>query len=988
MVMNGDLQRRLSSYYLNSLNSFLNGFRHYFCDAAPTIFENDLEDFFVLSIGGKNNNIKSASFVLLPPLKKDSWNIWYEGSKSSRDKLSIEERTTLFTKWFREQDDKKSVATKLMDYYDVNAACNVLIALETSPILVDVFCKNTSTSKDKIHDLKVLADKGVKAARKVFAHLDNELEQDTLNHEFYVETIQMFIQLYSYVYNANFDEEYNKNVNELKKLYEVALTKSLSFSEIHRYYPQLNLSLLQFYKDGLLTDYENKCIYYTSMDDIKSLSEATYKEQKQVEEVTKTLHLNGGNIEELKSIVPTYKENSPLSSLQENILLKNSLVFFEPDCWTNSMTLNKILEYATKLQSLGNAISVGFSWRNSIQKQAQGLSGDDPLYVVNSRLSTLHRLNQVIYFSSSFVGDYKEEPLYLAGLLNKIKFVLVTTPRNKKYLEEKIQESGLNNVLIMTLSPKGLVTPSKTSFLRFCGGIMVSDDVQPTKPQKPLKMASNEVKKVSNGDIVTTQNKKEYVLVNKLAEGGEGAIYQTNVDGVVAKIYFENSLDDTKYNKLKEMVNISGNLSNVCVPEELLFKDGKFVGFTMKQVPPTFDTLTKTIFQLGKPSMQATYPKWTRLSLVSSCIAICIGFDHLHKSGILMGDVNSDNILIDMSNYEKPSIYFVDCDSMQYGDFNCPVGQESYTDPRIYKLYGESPKFIDVKRTMDNELYAITVLLFKVLFFGYSPYISKKNIDIKKAMIDYNFAYRSKNSDGADTPEENRLIWNNTPRYIKDAFEEVFVNKGYVTLKQWVALLKNYRKDISDNKYSNELYPALYMDTSDHKYMHYFTCEECGNVGNMPKERYAKITEHNPNPLMLCKSCSIKYDKLCNMDINDSNDRKFDRSVVCCKCGKQTKYPTYKDAYLSRRNHKEDSYICEDCLTVERVKCSKCGNIYEDRKWHLDMLHKKNQSPICRDCMQPVNARCSSCGKIIKTQKWRADSISKKVYCDECRSKW
>ena len=91
-------------------------------------------------------------------------------------------------------------------------------------------------------------------------------------------------------------------------------------------------------------------------------------------------------------------------------------------------------------------------------------------------------------------------------------------------------------------------------------------------------------------------NRKNIQLCRKITAGGEGTIYQTNIPGMVAKIYKKEKLNRTRHEKLCLLARKNLSCDGVCFPLALLYdKEYNFVGYLMRQAHGR--ELQKCVFQ-------------------------------------------------------------------------------------------------------------------------------------------------------------------------------------------------------------------------------------------------------------------------------------------------------------------------------------------------------------------------------------------------------
>lgn len=398
---------------------------------------------------------------------------------------------------------------------------------------------------------------------------------------------------------------------------------------------------------------------------------------------------------------------------------------------------------------------------------------------------------------------------------------------------------------------------------------------------------------IEKGSTAYKEDGSAVQVDDKIAEGGEGIIYHTSSSGLVAKIYKREKLTKNRYDKLSLMIHNNPHISQLCWPTDLLFnKNKEFVGYLMPELQPNYKEFGRSVLQLQKDAVRKDenlgMKDWNRKTLVKLCLDLSNVMNRIHSMNIIIGDINPKNFMIDPKRTNKLDFKIVDCDSFQVASYPCPVGTQAYTSPEIYKrLDTDSPRFGEFLRTLEDEEYAFASLLFRILMLGQSPSASKGETDINRSIRNYNFAYRTDGEGGEDTPDgPYRLMWNNTPKYIKDSFKQVFTGKGVINDLKWSNLFKKYLDAIDQGVFTAELKPNRYWDNKERSYTRDFTCQACGVETNMPVERYKAKTEQNL-PL-LCNDCQKILDGM----------RNTPATVRCSVChriiynpaGRQTKY--------------------------------------------------------------------------------------------------
>lgn len=208
-------------------------------------------------------------------------------------------------------------------------------------------------------------------------------------------------------------------------------------------------------------------------------------------------------------------------------------------------------------------------------------------------------------------------------------------------------------------------------------------------------------------------NDSDFIL-----SGGEGAVYKLEND--CAKLLFADSLKDSmKINKVLALCDKSDYLSgiqgfeNVAIPLFPAYENDDFCGFSMK----FFDNCEN----INSVSYDLYEQKYTIDEFMDSDAIRIIQYlfrllQILHKQRIIIGDLNSDNVLIDINTKKT---YLIDIDSAQVGEFFCKVAQEEYCCP-IVESIGENSSG-GYSFSTSSDIYSLTILCFE-LIIGTHPF--------------------------------------------------------------------------------------------------------------------------------------------------------------------------------------------------------------------------------------------------------------------------
>lgn len=420
------------------------------------------------------------------------------------------------------------------------------------------------------------------------------------------------------------------------------------------------------------------------------------------------------------------------------------------------------------------------------------------------------------------------------------------------------------------------------------------------------------------GDVLSTSGEGQATILlgTELAQGGEGKIYRCQDPNIVAKIYFPQYCNHERREKVQYMLEHDPGIQGLTWPLFPLYFQGTWVGFTMKQVHGL--ELASTVFQPGRACKNITAQGWERIDLVAIALNICRIFQEMHQKGLHMGDINPRNFLVNA----QCQVWFVDCDSYQMGPYDCPVGTILYTPPEVH-VYMAKKKEINYHfpRTEQQELFSLAVLLFGILMIGRAPYESCNNNaeDITAAMIAKQFPY-SLSKEGGQAQERStvrppvggwKVIWNQMPRRLKEAFWESFAGDGKRTsLPQWISVLGLYQRAIKNGHSSGELIPTEYKQVvhRDNEtplfQMIPLQCENCKKSFNLDTESHENRCKKRDR--VLCGACR-------NMEFNM---REREAYITCHNCHKQERQQLC--GWIKHVN--DEPTLCKDCSKKSGTK--------------------------------------------------------------------
>lgn len=357
--------------------------------------------------------------------------------------------------------------------------------------------------------------------------------------------------------------------------------------------------------------------------------------------------------------------------------------------------------------------------------------------------------------------------------------------------------------------------------------------------------------------------------------GGEGTVYAVRgQSGAAVKIYHQNQLTEERREKLRRMTAASPGIPGLCWPCGLVFTpQGQWAGCLMPRAEAR--ELCQIVYKPGRNNRNLTALGWTRKSLALIAANIAGTFAQMHEKGIFMGDVNPRNFMV----ADDCSVYFVDCDSYQFGGFPCPVRSDRYTPPEVLREVRRSGReTYHYLRTPDHERYSMAVVLFEILMMGKSPYESRgtDGDGVLDAIIAGNFPYPFHTGEEAaagrtdQTPVGRwREIWSHMTYQVKAAFYSTFTGKDRLGAPEWERILREYVRQIELGHSSDALTPEGFKDING--VMLNKVCTQCGKAYNIDEATYRRRSGQEAD---LCPTHRIMY----------RNFRERKHTVFCDVC--------------------------------------------------------------------------------------------------------
>lgn len=312
-------------------------------------------------------------------------------------------------------------------------------------------------------------------------------------------------------------------------------------------------------------------------------------------------------------------------------------------------------------------------------------------------------------------------------------------------------------------SKRGNVFSAGQSIARPCLPMNNSTSVDFFKPEDILVLKDRDGREINR------------ISMSKLTEfhrGGEAFLFKTDLmPGKIFKIYNKYCPCEMMVNKLRQLLTINSLASGCVLPTELLYRNGKCVGFVMNQV--------------SGQDLGCSLPRINEVQRKQLIKDISLVLLELRMVQFVVTDLSAGNIHIGRDG----KIRIIDCDSMEFyaypgGGTTPPYGHPDVTEDYFFKKL----------RTTDHVNFSFAVVLFEIMMGWTNPLLQKGLGDTEPQWRKHKFPYANNGKQGiaayGTQPNNAKLnVWCSKSQSVREGFEDVFNFKTTYDIGEWLKMI-------------------------------------------------------------------------------------------------------------------------------------------------------------------------------------------------------
>jgi serine/threonine protein kinase len=305
---------------------------------------------------------------------------------------------------------------------------------------------------------------------------------------------------------------------------------------------------------------------------------------------------------------------------------------------------------------------------------------------------------------------------------------------------------------------------------------------------------------LQNGYSIQTKYGKTVKVLEKLGEGGQGAVYKVDYNGkpMALKWYHKGYVEKLKVPK-KFFENLDNNIKKGAPTDAFLWprdilKNEESFGYIMDLRPPEYKDFS--LFLLAKEKFASV------TAMLNAALHITAGFRGLHNKGYSYQDLNDGNFFI---NPKTGAVLICDNDNVsEYGKSSGIAGKARYMAPEI--VVGKASPGVK------TDSFSLAVILF-LLFINDHPLEGKKTCvpcmteELEKKFYGKEPVFIYDPADTSNRPEpgihRNALKrWTRYPVCLREMFQKAFSKQAlsdpsYRVLEiDWLRLFIRLRAEI------------------------------------------------------------------------------------------------------------------------------------------------------------------------------------------------
>lgn len=297
---------------------------------------------------------------------------------------------------------------------------------------------------------------------------------------------------------------------------------------------------------------------------------------------------------------------------------------------------------------------------------------------------------------------------------------------------------------------------------------------------------------LKNGTLLVSESSNRYKVVSLLGAGGQGEVYDVELNGkhYALKWYYKHMATKEQKSILDNLVSKGAPDNTFLWPQDLIFNGwGQSFGYIMPLRPKNYKSIVDMMKRRAEPSFY---------TLCRAAYNLTNGYQKLHSMGYSYRDISFGNLFFDPNNGD---VLICDNDNVAANgiDNSAVYGTPRFMAPEI--VLGKA------KPSRNTDLYSLAVLLFYMFMMGH-PLEGKLEADIRCMDIHamnrlygtnpvFVFDPNNKTNRPVKGYQDNVLIyWDIYPQIIRDLFMKSFTegltapNKR-VTEKQWLDAFAN-----------------------------------------------------------------------------------------------------------------------------------------------------------------------------------------------------